>query len=49
MPGVGPVLKRRILAAFGGIDGVKRARAVDLATVQGVSSGLAARIKEILG
>ncbi len=49
VPGVGPVLKKRLLAAFGSIDAIKRARVVELASIQGISGDLAARIKEFLG
>ena len=49
IPGVGPVLKRRLLAAFGSVDGLRRAAVAELTAVQGVSSALAARIKEHLG
>ena len=49
IPGVGPVLKRRLLAAFGSIEGLKKAGAGDLKAVQGVSGELAGRIKDFLG
>jgi len=48
IPGVGPVLKRRLLAAFGSIDAVRRAGVAELSAIQGISAGLAARIKEAL-
>jgi excinuclease ABC subunit C len=48
IPGVGPVLKRRLLAAFGSVDGLRRAHVKELASIQGVSGALAARLKEIL-
>jgi len=48
VPGVGPVLKRRLLRAFGSVAGVRDADASELSAVQGVSRGLAARIKEYL-
>jgi excinuclease ABC subunit C len=48
IPGLGPVLKRRLLAAFGSVDEICRAREAELTTVQGVSRKLAAKIKEAL-
>ncbi|MFQ5512486.1 MAG: excinuclease ABC subunit UvrC [Candidatus Krumholzibacteriia bacterium] len=48
VPGIGPVLKRRLLAAFGSLDGIRRASAPELASIQGVSSHLAARLREFL-
>lgn len=48
IPGVGPVLKRRLLAAFGSVDDVRRAGVEELASIQGVSRDLAARVKEFL-
>jgi excinuclease ABC subunit C len=43
--GVGPVLKRRLLAAFGSVARIREAEVTELCAVQGVSQGLAARIK----
>lgn len=48
IPGVGPVLKRRLMAAFGGIEGIRRAGVAELSSVQGVSHDIAARVKEFL-
>lgn len=48
VPGVGPVLKRRLLAAFGSVEGIRRAHKSDLTSIQGVSHELASRIKEFL-
>jgi excinuclease ABC subunit C len=48
VPGIGPVLKRRLLAAFGSLDAIRRASAPELASIQGVSSRLAARLREFL-
>jgi excinuclease ABC subunit C len=46
--GVGPVLKRRLLRSFGSVMRIREAQVAELATVQGVSRALAARIKEHL-
>jgi excinuclease ABC subunit C len=48
VPGVGPVLKRRLLSAFGGTRSLARASAEELAGVPGVSNMLAERILEHL-
>jgi excinuclease ABC subunit C len=48
IPGLGPVLKRRLLGSFGSVDGIRRAGEAELAAVQGVSPRLAAKIKESL-
>jgi len=48
VPGVGPVLKRRLLRVFGSVDGIREADASELSAVQGVSPDLAARIKKHL-
>jgi excinuclease ABC subunit C len=48
VPGVGPVLKRRLLGRFGSVARIREAAVADLSTVQGVSRKLAARIKERL-
>jgi excinuclease ABC subunit C len=48
VPGVGPVLKRRLLGAFGSVAGIREAGVSELSTVQGVSRELATRIKEYL-
>ena len=49
VPGVGPVLKKRLLAAFGSIDAIRRAGVAELSSIQGISGDLAARIKEFPG
>ena len=49
VPGVGPVLKRRLLAAFGSVPRIREASVSQLTMVQGVSTSLAARLKEFLG
>lgn len=48
VPGVGPVLKKRLLTAFGGTRALARAGVDEVAAVQGVSRELAARILEHL-
>jgi excinuclease ABC subunit C len=48
VPGVGPVIKKRLLAAFGSVDAVRRAGVEELASIQGISRDLAARVKEFL-
>jgi excinuclease ABC subunit C len=48
IPGVGPVLKKRLLAGFGSIGAIKRAGVAELVSIQGISRDLAARIKEFL-
>jgi excinuclease ABC subunit C len=48
IPGIGPVLKKRLLATFGSIDGIRRAGVAELSTIQGISGPLAARVKEAL-
>lgn len=44
LPGVGPVLRQRLLSEFGGLAGVRRAGVEDLARVRGVSSRRALEI-----
>jgi excinuclease ABC subunit C len=48
VPGVGPALKRRLLRTFGSVTRIREAPVAELASVQGVSRKLAARIKEHL-
>ena len=48
VPGLGPVLKRRLLGVFGGVERIRGATVAELAAVKGVSRDLAARIKEHL-
>ncbi|MDR0563904.1 MAG: excinuclease ABC subunit UvrC [Azoarcus sp.] len=48
IPGVGPVRRRALLAAFGGLDGVRAATAQDLCRVDGISHGLAEQIYSAL-
>ena len=48
LPGVGPVLRQRLLSEFGGLPGVKRAGVEDLARVRGISRRLARTVYERL-
>jgi excinuclease ABC subunit C len=48
IPGVGTVLGRRLLGAFGSVEGLRAAGVAELSSIQGVSRGLAVRIKEFL-
>ena len=48
LPGVGPVLRQRLLSEFGGLPGVRRAGIEDLARVRGISSRLARTVYERL-
>ena len=48
LPGVGPVLRQRLLSEFGGLPGVRRAGVEDLARVRGVSPRLALGIYDRL-
>lgn len=41
VPGLGPAKRRELLKAFGGLQGVLRAGAADLAQVKGIGAGLA--------
>ncbi len=48
LPGIGPVLRQRLLTEFGGLPGVRRAGVEDLARVRGVSPRLARDVYERL-
>jgi excinuclease ABC subunit C len=45
---VGPARRRNLLAAFGGLDGVREATVEDLCRVEGVSRKLAEHIHAAL-
>jgi excinuclease ABC subunit C len=49
VPGVGPVLKRRLLTHFGGVSRIRKAPVEELAAVPGMSLKAAAAVKEHLG
>jgi len=49
VPGVGPVLRKRLLSAFGGTRELARASVRDVAAVRGVGPALATEILEHLG
>jgi excinuclease ABC subunit C len=46
IPGLGPVRRRELLKAFGGLQGLRQASVEDLAKVRGISRNLAERIYE---
>lgn len=48
LPGVGPILRQRLLSEFGGLSGVRRAGTEDLARIRGISPRLALRIYDHL-
>lgn len=48
LPGVGPVLRQRLLSEFGGLAGVRRAGVEDLARIRGVSQRRALEIYDAL-
>ncbi len=48
VPGVGKVIERRLIEAFGGLNKVKRTSVEELATVRGVSERLARAIRKAL-
>ncbi|HXV14883.1 MAG TPA: excinuclease ABC subunit UvrC [Candidatus Krumholzibacteria bacterium] len=49
IPGVGPTLKQRLLARFGSVERIRKARLDELAAVPGVSVRKAQAVKDALG
>ena len=49
IPGVGPQRRKALLRAFGSLKGVSQATTEALASVDGISPALAARIREAIG
>lgn len=49
LEGIGPVRKKRILAAFGSVAAVKRASLDEIVAVKGMTPELASRVKAALG
>jgi excinuclease ABC subunit C len=45
LAGVGPVRRKRLLAAFGSVAGIRRASVEEIAAVKGLTAQMAARIK----
>ena len=48
LPGIGPVLRQRLLSEFGGLPGVRRAGVEDLSRIRGISPRLARAVYESL-
>ncbi len=48
LPGVGPVRKKRLMAAFGSVGAIRRASVDEIAAVKGMSPALAAELKAAL-
>ena len=48
VPGIGPALRSRLLARFGGIDAIRRAESEELTRVRGITPGLADRLRRHL-
>jgi excinuclease ABC subunit C len=49
IPGIGPVRRRRLLAAFGSVEKLSKADIAQITSVRGISRDLAARLKDFLG
>ena len=49
LEGIGPVRKKRILAAFGSVAAIKRASLDEIVAVKGMTPALASRVKAALG
>jgi excinuclease ABC subunit C len=48
IPGIGPKRRRALLRQFGSVRGIREASVEELATVRGITPGLATKIKELL-
>jgi excinuclease ABC subunit C len=48
LAGVGPVRKKRLLAAFGSVAGIKRATVDEIAAIKGMTPAFAAQVKSSL-
>jgi excinuclease ABC subunit C len=48
IPGLGPIRRKALLRQFGGLQGVRKSGIDDLASVPGISRGLAQRIYDYL-
>jgi excinuclease ABC subunit C len=49
LEGIGPVRKKRILAAFGSVAAIKRASLDEIVAIKGMTPALASRVKAALG
>lgn len=48
IPGIGPRRRKALLARFGSLDGIRRARVEELAAVPGMTREIAERVKDLL-
>jgi excinuclease ABC subunit C len=49
IPGIGPRRKMQLLVRFGSVEGIRRARTADIASIPGIGPATAERIHEHLG
>ena len=49
LDGVGPVRKKRLIAAFGSVGAIRRAPVDEIAAVKGMTPALASQVKAALG